>query len=805
MSLSLFSIRSPDRAAGDPAGVRAAEIAGLPVRRIGRDDLLAAARETSTSTLLLIEDDVRIDAAAVAAIVRADRGESEIVGGRSRSADGDRFGSMLAPERYGPYGIVLAPLLSPLGERNVDALFTGPIDVIAEGLLLISRALAIELGGYDPRLEGEAALADLCSRARALGRIVRCDPAIVFSRTSLGSRSRRPLEDTALLAERYGALPLHHDPPGVRKRGISREIRLSGGVRMRMRKTVPPVTLVIHGAVDSDPAAFLARVRANDAAIQAIVWADPSAPHLPGVQCAGNAVEAVRAAMERRGDRYLALLDAGVVPLPGWLDRLIEQVEWGSDIAIAVDERAAPARAAVISLRLIPQHLRLPLSGTIADGLQRLADSLVPLRRGMRALDGSLAEPTRSVPQPISTSVIFLAGSKPEVVRSSFEALVGQTPKAREYLVVLPAGAETTRLLIASYPRVTLVPDAMDPGLSVGLNAALAIATGDRILIASDEYLFSPGTIDALFAAFDRDPALGLAGPRSNGVALPQGLFDVAYSDMVEMQQSALARLERFRREMTFIDRITTVALVVGRRVLEEIGGFDERFGINRFAAEDYTLRALAAGYRVAMCDDVFAHRFSEGYSLSTLGHADQDQTLWNAFRRKWSLPSAAIGSYDSTPIVEAGFDSTSHYVALRDVAQTAPPLGHVAFTFLGTIVDESSWGAASDSLRSYFQAFAADDPVRFVLGVDHTGIPLGDVAARLRRLLTAAEIDIDRSMNLELLAFEDPAEMLVHVSPGECRIAFGARDEVFAGIARVNVRSRAGLRSLIDAVGVRS
>ena len=804
MSLTVFRIAAPR--AESLLAESLTRAAGVRFRVLETAELLAAAHEATTRSIVLVDPDVAFDAATLAAIARSESASAAIIGGRAQTPSGDCFGTMLAPERFGPFPFVLASLMGLPGERNIASMFAGPIDVIARGIVTITRSLFLELGGFDSQLEPPFALTDLCFRARAGGADVRCDPTIVFSCASDGPRARRPYASLQLLSERYGSLALHHDPEGVRRRGISREVRLSGGVRLRVRKPVADLTLVVHGPPPSDRAMFLASLRSNHARIGRIVWADARAPQGSDVETAADVRDAVREAMQIRGDRYVGFVRSDAELERGWLDDLIESVEWGSDLAIAVVDRADPTACALVAMRLVPQHVQLSPDLPFTTGFERFSAELVGLRRGIRALDGTNAPPA-TMPQAAdaSLSVIFIAGSKPEIVRTSFEMLLGQTPTAREYIVVIPAGTETSRALLANYPRVRFIPDGIDPGLCAGLNAALAVASGDLLLVASDEYYFSDGTASALLSAFERVPALGISAPRCNGGTAPQGIDEVSYVDLLDMKHYAAGRLAAFRRELTFIDRAGTVAFAVDRRVIQSIGGVDERFGLNRFAIEDLALRAQAAGYRVAMCDDVFLHRYAASYSLSPIGHADEDQTLWNAFRRKWSVPSGAVGAYQASPMIDAGFDAKTQYVSLRASAEGALPSGALAAVFIGTIEHEDAWPAASDALRHFFKAYDAADPVVLVIGIGPQGPELSDIGYRLRKLLTAAEIDVEKSMNVEVVALGDPEAFLAGLPAGPRFIAFGARADHFGAIERTNNRSRSALRSQLDeTVGTR-
>ena len=796
MSLTVLQIRTSTTPSSNAGTV--ARGVGVTFRSVEPAERLTAVRAATTTHVVLIDDHVTIDSGTLAAIARSENTDSEIIGGRAHLPTGDSFGVMLAPERFGPFPFRLTPMLSLPREQNVASLFKGEIDVVASGLVVVSRSLFIELEGFDPLFEGVYALSDLCLRARACGAVVRCDPTIVFTRDRDDRAPRRPYEAMSELSARHRSFATHHEPLGVRKRGISREVRLAGGVRMRLRKPVPPVSIVVHGAPPADVDALFAAIRENMTRVSRLVWADPLAPHANGIERSSDPVDALRERMLVRGDQYVGLVRSDAQLTPGWLDALIETLEWGSDVAIAVADRAEPTTCALVTMRLVPQHVELTEGRSLQSAFAEFSDRLVALRRGTRALDGTLAAPPILLPHPSSASVIFIAGSKPEIVRSSFEALLGQTGFAKEYLAVIPQGAETTRVLLSSYPRVRIVPDGIDPGLSAGLNAAFSLTTGDRVFVTSDEYLFSPDTIPALFSAFDRVPGLGMAAPRTNGSLLPQGINEASYVDLMDMQRYAAERLSTFRRELTFVDRVTTVAFVIDRHVVASIGGVDERFGLNRFAIEDLSLRALAAGYRVAMCDDVFAHRHAVEYCLTPIGHADEDQTLWNAFRRKWSLPNGAIGQWKALPIVEAGFDPRTRRIPLRETASQSTEPRPLAAVFIATIDDEAGWPAASDVIRQMFKAFDADDAVTLLLAVRSGGPSLAELGYRLRKLLTALDIAVERSMDVEIVPLTDDAVFVAQLPEAPQSIVFGARTDAFSTIPRATDRSRESLRHFL-------
>ncbi len=89
---------------------------------------------------------------------------------------------------------------------------------------------------------------------------------------------------------------------------------------------------------------------------------------------------------------------------------------------------------------------------------------------------------------------------------------------------------------------------------------------------------------------------------------------------------------------------MTGFCLLVRRAVLEQIGGFDERYGLGFFDDDDLCVRARAAGFRLLVALDVFVHHFGSR-TFAGLG-IDCRQQLHDNFQRsreKWG-PERCVG-----------------------------------------------------------------------------------------------------------------------------------------------------------------
>jgi hypothetical protein len=81
--------------------------------------------------------------------------------------------------------------------------------------------------------------------------------------------------------------------------------------------------------------------------------------------------------------------------------------------------------------------------------------------------------------------------------------------------------------------------------------------------------------------------------------------------------------------------------------VYEEIGPLDEHFGIGLVEDDDYSVRLLSAGYRLALAEDVFVHHFGEAsfgrlFADGEYGRLSSENR--RRFEDKWEIPWRPYG-----------------------------------------------------------------------------------------------------------------------------------------------------------------
>jgi N-acetylglucosaminyl-diphospho-decaprenol L-rhamnosyltransferase len=211
---------------------------------------------------------------------------------------------------------------------------------------------------------------------------------------------------------------------------------------------------------------------------------------------------------------------------------------------------------------------------------------------------------------PTDLSIVIVAHN----TRAYLERSLAAVGDAHEVVVVDTGSEDGSRDLVAEgFPHVRLLEVDGNPGYGGALNAGVAQTAGKLLLLMNADAWPLPGALELLVEIADAEPNAGILGPR---LLNPDGTLQRSVRGFPTLWRLATEYLflrwlaprsrwlnafygSRFdhssRREVEFL---MGAVLLVRRRLLEEIGGFDERFFM--FNEEvDLCYRAHSSGWKV--------------------------------------------------------------------------------------------------------------------------------------------------------------------------------------------------------------
>jgi GT2 family glycosyltransferase len=181
-------------------------------------------------------------------------------------------------------------------------------------------------------------------------------------------------------------------------------------------------------------------------------------------------------------------------------------------------------------------------------------------------------------------SIVVPTFRRPDLLARCLDALVHQNLDSYEVIVADDAALDSTREQIEALKAcvpVRYVAVTGNHGPAAARNAGWRAARGEVVAFTDDDTIPDPGWAAAGLGAFDRDPTLAAATGRTE-VPLPPRPTDY------ERNESGLATAE-------FI----TANCFVRRSVLEEVGGFDERFRIAWREDSDLHFELIERGRKI--------------------------------------------------------------------------------------------------------------------------------------------------------------------------------------------------------------
>ncbi|WP_349254191.1 glycosyltransferase [Paenibacillus sp. RC67] len=312
-------------------------------------------------------------------------------------------------------------------------------------------------------------------------------------------------------------------------------------------------------------------------------------------------------------------------------------------------------------------------------------------------------------------------------------------------------------------------------GVAASYNQGAAIAAGERLVFIRDHIGVSEQWLFHLSDCLDNHPDAAMVGPMSNDVSGMQRL-PIPCETMMQLDRTARAMILTQSGCSQKVTRLLSHLLLMRKEVLERLGGFDERFGLETYEDDDLCYRALQAGYSLYIAQDCFVRYTSppslfpeepNWYSSQLTRNQAIAQEKWGLdvteALMKWTYPvtvslcmivkneeqtldrclSSVKGLVDEIIIVDTGSEDRTKEIAGRYTDRL--------FDF--------TWVHDFARARNYAFSQATQD---YILWLDADDVVQPHDAEKLQRLLSAVQWDTDAvSMNYNI-AFNEYGQVTV-------------------------------------------
>ncbi|MBT2287718.1 glycosyltransferase family 2 protein [Paenibacillus albidus] len=183
-------------------------------------------------------------------------------------------------------------------------------------------------------------------------------------------------------------------------------------------------------------------------------------------------------------------------------------------------------------------------------------------------------------------------------------------------------------------PDLIVIENSKNMGFAKGCNQGYELSRGDYIMFLNNDTVVSENWLTHMLRALNQDERIGMVGPVTNYSSGHQRIT-VPYVDIKDMDDFARQHCKEYSGIYSEVRRLVGFCMLTKRSVLEEVGLFDEIYGLGNYEDDDLCLRLIRHGYGLRVVVDSFIHH---------VGHATT-KSLPNATLAKLLRENAATAT----------------------------------------------------------------------------------------------------------------------------------------------------------------
>ncbi|RQW20890.1 glycosyltransferase [Bacillus sp. C1-1] len=206
------------------------------------------------------------------------------------------------------------------------------------------------------------------------------------------------------------------------------------------------------------------------------------------------------------------------------------------------------------------------------------------------------------------TSIIILTYNQWSLTKLCLDSLFEHTDQSMIEIIVIDNGStDETKSHLEKEERITFIANDHNKGFAGACNQGAALAKGNELLFLNNDTIVTSQWLTRMQQTLDSDRHIDLVGPVSNYVSGEQLIQD-PYQSLEDIDAYAKKRHDLYDNQKKYVMRLVGFCLLVRKAVFDQIGGFDEQFAIGSFEDDDFCLRAIQSGSRLAIALDAHVH-----------------------------------------------------------------------------------------------------------------------------------------------------------------------------------------------------
>lgn len=203
-------------------------------------------------------------------------------------------------------------------------------------------------------------------------------------------------------------------------------------------------------------------------------------------------------------------------------------------------------------------------------------------------------------------SIVLLTHNHLETIQQSLEHIRKNVNEPYELIVVNNGSNQKTIEYLQEQDDLQFITKPDKPGIARGYNLGAELAGGKYILFMMDYCLLTENCLSSMLNCLQNTENIAMAGPVSNDVSGYQRV--VVLPELADPQIFAnYNRLQNLGASQQ-VFRLLSHCLLVKKEVLDNIGFFDEIFGLGTYEDDDLCYRAVTKGYDLYIALDAFVY-----------------------------------------------------------------------------------------------------------------------------------------------------------------------------------------------------